>query len=640
MTEITYLSRFDYKTAKSCATKLYYRKQGYPRGNRQDNYSRMLSDGRFIIAKTARLLYPDGIAIVVDQSFEQGIAQTQQELAKENVVLFEPVIFANYKLIRPDILVKRGDRIELIEVRVKAFNSEENAKLEQARGLNIFRSKRDRSVNSLWRNAIEEMAFQVHTLQELLVQMGQRSPNLEIIPHFMMPDLAQPTAIDNLADLFKITKTKSQATPSSFSGVDVQFLGDQQQLEQLRKHPSLALVNIKSEVAELLPRVVSNVQTYLNSIVDGLEKIETPIDKGCKNCEYRASPHDDRDGFKECWQELAEVEPHILDLYHIGRVGGVRTPLVNEMIQQGNVSMFDLPPELLEESVYRARQLVQLKHTSENSEWISGQLPEILTRCKYPLHFIDFETSRLAIAPNKQMPPFERVAFQWSCHTIPEPDAEPIHTDWLNTSDQFPNFKFARALMEQLGTKGTIFTWAPHENAVLRDIHNQMEIYGYEDPELKQWLRSTAQIKKKGKSKLKDMYAITLEHYFHPLMKARTSLKCVLPAIWKTNSYLHELNWLKDYFKKEGDRILSPYEALPNLEISDRSVGIKEGTEAMLAYQEILYGQSRDRPDLQAKWTELLKQYCCLDTLAMVVIWLHWHYLASENAADQALAKI
>jgi predicted RecB family nuclease len=70
----------------------------------------MLSDGRFIIAKMARLLYPEGIAIVVDESIEQGINQTQQELSKDQVVLFEPVIFANHKLVRPDILVKQGDR--------------------------------------------------------------------------------------------------------------------------------------------------------------------------------------------------------------------------------------------------------------------------------------------------------------------------------------------------------------------------------------------------------------------------------------------------------------------------------------------------------------------------------------------------
>jgi hypothetical protein len=294
-----------------------------------------------------------------------------------------------------------------------------------------------------------------------------------------------------------------------------------------------------------MPQVISNTQIYLDSIVDGLQKIETPIDKGCKTCEYRASAHDDRDGFGECWQELADVDPHILDLYHVGRVGGVQTPLVNQMIQQGTVSMYDLPLELLEDGVYKTRQLVQIKHTSENTEWVSEQLIDILTRFKYPLHFIDFETSRLAIAPNSSMQPFEQVAFQWSCHTIPSPDAAPIHTDWLNTSDHFPNFKFARALMEQLGNQGTIFTWAPHENAVLRDIYNQMETYGHEDPELQQWLRRTAQVTKKGKSKLQDMYAITLDHYFHPLMKGKTSLKCVLPAIWSTNPYLHELDWLK-----------------------------------------------------------------------------------------------
>jgi hypothetical protein len=52
----------------------------------------------------------------------------------------------------------------------------------------------------------------------------------------------------------------------------------------------------------------------------------------------------------------------------------------------------------------------------------------------------------------------------------------------------------------------------------------------------------------------------------------------------------------------------------------------------MLAYQEILHGKHRDRPEVKEKWRELLRQYCCLDTMAMVIIWTHWSYLiASEK---------
>jgi hypothetical protein len=99
----------------------------------------------------------------------------------------------------------------------------------------------------------------------------------------------------------------------------------------------------------------------------------------------------------------------------------VQTPLVNEMIQQGNVSMYDLSTDLLEDGVYKMRQLVQIKHTSENTEWISDELTEILTRFKYPLHFIDFETSRLAIAPNQQDATVRARCFSMELSHHPQP---------------------------------------------------------------------------------------------------------------------------------------------------------------------------------------------------------------------------
>jgi hypothetical protein len=229
------------------------------------------------------------------------------------------------------------------------------------------------------------------------------------------------------------------------------------------------------------------------------------------------------------------------------------------------------------------------------------------------------------------MKPFEQIAFQWSCHTINKPGDLPIHTDWLDLNHSFPNFKFARALMEQIDDRGTIFTWATHENSVLKDIYRQISVYGHGDRELEAWLGKTIKTHSHGISRLVDMNALTLQHYFHPLMKGKTSLKTVLPAIWATNSYLHRLPWLSVYLKQVDGEILNPYTALPEVDILGEPVTIKEGTDAMLAYQEILHGKHRDRPEVKEKWQELLQQYCCLDTMAMVIVWTHWCHLAASE---------
>jgi hypothetical protein len=44
----------------------------------------------------------------------------------------------------------------------------------------------------------------------------------------------------------------------------------------------------------------------------------------------------------------------------------------------------------------------------------------------------------------------------------------------------------------------------------------------------------------------------------------------------------------------------------------------------MRAYQAMLYGDPIDRDRHAEQWAELLRRYCKLDTLAMVLIWEHW----------------
>jgi hypothetical protein len=47
----------------------------------------------------------------------------------------------------------------------------------------------------------------------------------------------------------------------------------------------------------------------------------------------------------------------------------------------------------------------------------------------------------------------------------------------------------------------------------------------------------------------------------------------------------------------------------------------------MRAYQEMMYGADKHDPLVRAKWGELLRRYCALDTLSMVLIFEHWRRL-------------
>jgi hypothetical protein len=326
------------------------------------------------------------------------------------------------------------------------------------------------------------------------------------------------------------------------------------------------------------------------------------------------------------------MKPHLLDLYHLGSVGR-RGLGANRLIRADKVRLFDVPRNDLVDATGRVgernkRQIIQIDYTRENVDWFSDRLGTVLKPFQFPLYFIDFETSALAIPYHAGMRPYEPVAFQWSCHTLESAKAPLKHSEWINLQDGFPNFEFAETLMKRLGDEGTILTWANHENTILHQILKQMDERGYQNQELSGWLRSIIRIPGQSVGRLVDMNQLCLKHYFHPLMKGRTSIKIVCDAIWKSNSALR--NEFSGYLKREDGAILSPYDALPPLEIGGKQLVVAEGTGAVRAYEAMMYGEEKGNEKLKKNWRHLLLQYCKLDTLSMVLVWKHWNLNAKS----------
>jgi hypothetical protein len=107
-------------------------------------------------------------------------------------------------------------------------------------------------------------------------------------------------------------------------------------------------------------------------------------------------------------------------------------------------------------------------------------------------------------------------------------------------------------------------------------------------------------------------------------MRGSTSIKAVLPAVWQSNAALRADPLFQAYVRIEDGVPVDPYQTLPKLEIFDQAEVVNEGTGAMRAYQEMLYGAGRRAEDAKEAWRKLLLQYCALDTMAMVMIWKHW----------------
>ena len=119
------LSKSDFKLARSCVTKLYYKERRYPQNSEDNPYLAMLAEGGYMVEQLAKVMFPDGIAVEYDRADPEGsAAKTTELLQRDHVTLFEATLLKEGKLARVDILRKSGSRFELIEVKSVSFDSD------------------------------------------------------------------------------------------------------------------------------------------------------------------------------------------------------------------------------------------------------------------------------------------------------------------------------------------------------------------------------------------------------------------------------------------------------------------------------------------------------------------------------------
>ncbi|TWI77947.1 uncharacterized protein DUF2779 [Lacibacter cauensis] len=608
-----FLSKSDFKIAQSCAAKLYFKKNGFPTSKEDNEYLLMLADGGYMIGTMAQLLFEGGFEIKTDNGTEFAIKETEQYLEQETVTLFEPAIEIDHMLVRVDILQKEKNVIRLIEVKSKSFDSIEF----------LAASQNNKKYFELaeWKEYIEDIAFQKHVLQK-------KFPGAKIEAYLMMPDKAKTTPIEGLIDWFQLQSTETVGK-TKFRKTEVVFSGN---VDELRKGHILEMVNVDVYVDKIMTMIAGNAQIYLKALQTNT-KIDVPIETSCSKCEFTETNTDfATSGFQQCWGRLADVKPHLFELAQLGNFNRSKEKYIDTLIKQGKVNLNDMPLEAIENK-YSNRPYYQI---TKKHEFLLNEITEEIKSIRYPLFFIDFETSQMAIPYHAGMRPYGKVVFQWSCHVIEREGQEPKHHEWLNTVDKYPNFEFAKALRNLLGERGTIMIWSPYENTILKDISSSFETMDFSDVELKAWLQRTIRYSKEEDSRIIDLHELAKRYYFHPKMGGRTSIKVTLPAVLaaskseKIKKYLVEMGL---YRVTENNEIIDPYKQLPKLELDGEVLDVSNGTDAMMAYQEMLYGKSKANTSIKSVYENMLLQYCKLDTLAMVIVWEHWISFLKQRAA-------
>lgn len=654
-----YLTKSRFKLAVECPTKLYYtgKRHEYYDSMSDNDFLAMLAEGGYQVGELAKYRFPDGIEIN-DKNHITAEVNTLELLKRDSVILFEPAIRVGSFFIRIDILVKRGNRFELIEVKAKSYDSS-NPQIEGARG----------GIKSGMLPYLQDAAFQTWVLQ-------QAFPKAEITTSLIMPDKAQASAISGLNQIFKISKHDGRTAIKVQipENVDMKTLAD----------TLLARVSVDKYVQQIVstPLAYGGGEASLPDAAlmwaDAYQKdqrIIPVLGAHCGTCQFKTGASNSlRSGFHECWKQANNWSDTDFETGTVLDLWGFRKK--QKLIEQGiykinqvvreDIGDFDDTPDESGLS-HMQRQWLQVDGIPPDYDYGGFYFDRSLmlvemSQWKFPYHLIDFETSATALPFHVGMRPYEPVAFQFSHHVL-ERDGTVRHVgEFLSVEPGvFPNYDFARALKKELeADDGSVFMWSHHENTILSKIVEQLS----KDPnppsdaaELIEFMRTLI---KGGSREMIDLRDIAKKSYFHPDTKGSNSIKKVLPAILKTSQNLRDTysrpiygapNGIPslNYSSQEGftwlridaqGNVDDPYSLLKEYakdlipdDIVDtpetRASIIAEGGAATTAYARLQF-EGMDEKARHLIKTALLR-YCELDTLAMVMVLQGWTSLVSAD---------
>jgi hypothetical protein len=646
----TTLSKSRFKLALECPTKVFYSlDKRYVNTRDDDEFLQALADGGFQVGELAKSMYlaeDPGAVEVTARDQEEQVWQTTELLERENVTIFEGTIRHGNLLARVDVLRKRGNVVELIEVKSKSFDPDKED--------HSFRGKRG-DIRLTWLAYLQDVAFQTYVLQ-------QAYADLEVQPYLLLVDPTVACSVAGLGTAIRVARGEdNRAIVSVDPTLDVRTI----------RPPVLKLHGVEEYVAEILVGVVrtpvgsfefADFAGWMSEHLLAGRRAAPTVGKQCKRCEFYCDPSERAAERRSGWAECLELRfpgrgvvsrsETVFGLYDHRKAG--------ELLAKGKLLLTDLDEgdvggeESADEIGLPHRHRLQIREArGEDAATLlrTATLREAFTGWRFPLHFIDFETSRPTLPFTAGRRPNQQLLFQFSHHVLSEDGKLEHRTQCLVTEPGVvPNAAVVRALQEALsGDHGTVLHWWDHERNVLNDVRKELEAGDEPDrADLTAFIVGLIGGVDDGPARLVDMgRPLVAKTAFIAGTDGRSSIKKVLQAVLQQSEYLRErygrpvygteempsLNFRDWTWWREHDGVVrDPYKLLKPL-LSDPDLGraareeeedeasafVANGGAAMVAYGEL---QQRDLAVKErARLETQLMRYCELDTLAMVMVY-------------------
>ena len=644
------LTKSRFKLALECPTKLYYlNNAAYEDKSQEDSFMEALAEGGYQVGELAKMYYPGGHDIT-ESGYDGPLEQTNELLKQENVIIYEAAVLYKNLFIRVDILEKKGNTIHLIEVKAKSFDGH---------GTDSFIHKKG-YVQPEWSAYLQDVAFQKYVTQKAF-------PSYVVKAYLMLADKSKTASVNGLNQHFQITKSpKGRKSVTVHPNISLASLGTQ--ILTAIDVNAIAQLFIDDKAGKGPPST-----SYAQKIEEWSEayhkeeKIVSAVGVHCFGCQFKGNNLTKKSGFHECWkQQYSKLTDTDLAKPMVHAIWDNRRK--KKHLEEGVLFVEDLTEIHISDSIQptadgklsrQERQWMQVEKIQKNDDTFyldRDRLREQMNSFTYPLHFIDFETSMVAIPFYIGQKPYEQVAFQFSHHIMYQDGTVQHKTEFIETTKgAFPNFNFVRALREALNEdEGTIFRFAAHENTVLNQILRQLE--QVEDTavsdrqELMDFILTVTEVSdgRIGSRTMVDMCRMVKNYYFDPRTGGSNSIKAVLPAVLSRSQYIQTAYARPTYGSATGitsknfknkqwlvmddeGKVKSPYKLLPPIFesvdedskadfISDTHLA--DGGAAMVAFAKIQFtSMSETEHNLVIKG---LLKYCELDTLAMVMIYQFW----------------
>ena len=676
-----------FATALECPRRLYYGydKDEYANQDLQDEFLQSLAEGGFQVGALAKVLY--GIDKDTDINvlgYDEALEWTERLFERENVNIAEAAFRSGNLFVRADIVEKKGNVINLIEVKAKSWNPLEDT----------FVSKNGKSTNKAIRPYLYDVAFQKYVIVNALREMFPEK-TFKVKAFLMLADKSKTATVNGLNQLFKIMSAP-QKRSTVVVAADAKDIVNAILVSDRVVRPfdvdDICKRIIAGDYAEqqdpeflqggcFLKHIEIMANAYCNHI-----KTDCIIGSKCFSCPFHKKADegsDKHDGYCECWIEKAGFDPAASTRPLIKDMSGQYISK-DKFVKEQKFYMEDLTDADLKRHGdkkhcgldHYERKWLHIGVATGNEEVLKDYrtkmngdayldiagLKDEMKNWEFPLHFIDFETSAVALPFYDKMRPYEQIAFQFSHHRVDLNDDgtyKVTHAgQFINTTQgHFPNFDFIRALKAELDKdEGTIFRYSNHENTILREIHRQLDARNEPDKkELQDFIDSIThyeedKVKYAGNRDMVDLADVVLKCYFHPIMGGSYSIKVVLPSVLNSSGFIQSKYSQPIYGTSEmpsqnlsegkvwiayGDdgKVKNPYKLLPpiasylgidadlnELELKETE-SVANGGAALAAYAKMQFSDATMSEAIE----KALLTYCELDTLAMVFIWEYFH---------------